>query len=336
MSDETADSSNSPEWADVLTDLILSLLATTSKFTSNILISGFRQICHLLTDTGLQSLIDAINPSNDQQLFADVDASDDEDLDEEENEAKDSHESDACHTESSDDDDDDHELNDSQEVDEKFRNEVLAALGPAAQNDDDEVGSRLDSNQVSHISSRIRNRFIYQTMKCFKSTKVWPMFSEPSFQTKRSLWKNNNRFSSFERGFYLLLHSTTSRRLYSIYRCLELIEILLKHQSITLNEVFQLIDPMIALVKSSQSPKQCQQLNKAINVISQMTKIKDLENSSLDTELLKSKFDNLVALMSKTSHTQLQSALHSLIIWIVSHFCWDLTLSDSIEIFRSL
>ena len=141
INEESSLSSDAPEWADVLTDLILSTLTTTSRFTANILSSGFRHICHLITNTGLQSLIHAINPSNDQQLFDDADGSDDDDeeIDEQEDEADQNQESEA-----SDESESDEEVEDAnQEIDEKFRNEVITALGPAAQNDDDEVGSHL-------------------------------------------------------------------------------------------------------------------------------------------------------------------------------------------------
>jgi hypothetical protein len=126
-SDEESDSS-SPVWSDVLTDLILSMLATSSKFTKNLLMSSFKYICNEITGVGIQRLIDAIIPSEANKLFnEESDSDNDSDVDE----LNDKSESES---DSSEEEEDENAV-----IDEKFRNDITNALGPAAQNDDDEV-----------------------------------------------------------------------------------------------------------------------------------------------------------------------------------------------------
>lgn len=97
--------------------------------------SSFKHICCHITNAGIQRLIDAINPSNDNKLFGP-----NEDSDEEEGEESDGEEEnqDLDKSESESDSDSEDE-NQNVEIDEKFRNDVINSLGPAAHNDDDEV-----------------------------------------------------------------------------------------------------------------------------------------------------------------------------------------------------
>jgi DNA polymerase phi len=126
-SEEAAD--DAPLWADVLIDLILSLLTKNSKLTKNMLLSSFKHICGHITNAGVQYLVDAINPSNDNKLFGGIE---DSDVDDEEMDAEE--ESDKSESESESEDEEP-----TGEVDENFRNDVINALGAAAENDDDEV-----------------------------------------------------------------------------------------------------------------------------------------------------------------------------------------------------
>jgi hypothetical protein len=131
------DNDSAPVWADVLTDLILSMLTTSSKLTKNVLFSCFKHICNHITVIGLQRLVNAIIPSNDKLFNDENDGSDsDNESDIEEDIEKSESESES----------ESEEDNQSSEVDEKFRNDVINALGPAAQNDDDEV-----SIQILHL-----------------------------------------------------------------------------------------------------------------------------------------------------------------------------------------
>ena len=134
INEESVEEDSGPVWSDVLTDLILSMLTTTSKLTKNVLFSCFKQICTQITNTGIQHLVDAIIPSNDNKLFAGNEDSDEED-EEVEDEEREGNEGDS----ESDSDSEDENENKNQEIDEKFRNDVIVALGPAAYNDDDEV-----------------------------------------------------------------------------------------------------------------------------------------------------------------------------------------------------
>ena len=143
--EEVNEEDSGPVWADVLTDIILSMLTTTSKLMKNVLLSCFKHICTQITNTGILRLIDAIIPSNDNKLFDGNEDSDEEEDEEAEDENEDNEESESGS--------DSEEENQNTEIDEKFRNDVINALGPAAHNDEDEVFQYFIFEMISYLNA---------------------------------------------------------------------------------------------------------------------------------------------------------------------------------------
>ncbi len=108
-------------------------------------------------------------------------------------------------------------------------------------------------------------------------------------------------------------------------RCLELIQLYLNHKEIGIAHVLQLIQPIVSVAKSSSNqPKQNQLSSKAIQLVIQLSKLKDFKtiDKSIPLEDIKQVLDYLLSILMKTSHLELQKALYSLINWTVSAFDW--------------
>jgi hypothetical protein len=90
-----------------------------------------------------------------------------------------------------------------------------------------------------------------------------------------------------------------------------------------MNYVFQLIQPIVNVAKSSsQQSKQTQMASKSIQLIIQLSKLKDYKtiDTTIPLEDIKQILDFLFSILIKTSHLELQRALYSLSIWTVSTF----------------
>ncbi|KAH9409690.1 Myb-binding protein 1A [Tyrophagus putrescentiae] len=140
-----------PLWADVLTDLLLSLLASKSKYTKNVIVSAFKHLAPFISAVGLQTLTEALL-NRDAFQTDDSDAEDDEEMDEEDADAKgkddaeeDEQDDDDEGEESEESDEDLEDDNDEARVDEQFKLDVIKALGSAVENDGDSDDAVSDS-----------------------------------------------------------------------------------------------------------------------------------------------------------------------------------------------
>ncbi|CAG2161742.1 unnamed protein product [Oppiella nova] len=271
---------DAPLWADVLIDLILSLLTKNSKLTKNMLLSSFKHICGHITNAGVQYLVDAINPSNDNKLFGGIE---DSDVDDEEMDAEE--ESDKSESESESEDEEP-----TGEVDENFRNDVINALGAAAENDDDEESVYLSDSEMFQFDDTLA--------AVFKS----------KYSDKKEANEKQNSILMFR------------------IRCLELLQIYLNSKSVNMDQILQLIQPIVSVAKSPFQPSKQNQLgSKAIQLMVQITKIKDKTDDSLEVKDLKEVLEFLVTILNKSNHLELQKALNSLFIWTEIGFkLWDI------------
>ena len=102
-------------------------------------------------------------------------------------------------------------------------------------------------------------------------------------------------------------------------RCLELLQIYLNSKSVNMDQILQLIQPIVSVAKSPFQPSKQNQLgSKAIQLMVQITKIKDKTDDSLEVKDLKEVLEFLVTILNKSNHLELQKALNSLFIWTVS------------------
>ncbi|CAG2108933.1 unnamed protein product, partial [Medioppia subpectinata] len=222
-------------------------------------------ICGHITNSGVNYLVDAINPSNDNKLFdGNIDSDEGEDEEEDEEEENKSE---------SDSESESEEENQTGEVDEKFRNDVINALGAAAENDDEEESIYLSDSEMFQIDETLA--------AVFKS----------KFANKKELNEKQNSILMFRT------------------RCLELIQIYLNSKSVNMDQIVRLIQPIVSVAKSSYQPsKQNQLSSKAVQLIIQISKIKDKTDESLVVNDLKQLLDN---------YLELQRALNSLFIWTI-------------------
>lgn len=149
LSEENTSDDSSPVWADVLTDIILSILTMkNTRLSRPVLVSIYKFVSPNITRIGLQRLIDGILPSKESKLFDESDSSDSEEEEEDEEEKEGEGSEDNEESSESDSDVED-QIDDNAEVDVKFRNDVMSALGSAAQQSDDEV--YIDVILVLHV-----------------------------------------------------------------------------------------------------------------------------------------------------------------------------------------
>lgn len=132
-------SKNGPVWADVLTDLFLSLLATKSKHTKNVIYTAFRHVSPFLTLAGVDSLTGAV---------LNTDAFDMQDSDEEMEDEEQGDEPMEEDSSSSEDDLIEQDEEEEVEVDEQFKNDIIRTLGNAAAAGDDSDEPVSDSEMM--------------------------------------------------------------------------------------------------------------------------------------------------------------------------------------------
>merc|ERR1719458_819847 len=125
-------SEEEPGWVEVVTEILLSILASNNRLLRGVVGSVFSVICPQMNEAAMLSLLNVIRKKS--QADADEDEEDDEDEsedEEDENEADEENGGSEAEDSSSDDDDDDLEegLGDAVEVPEDLKKKLGDALG---------------------------------------------------------------------------------------------------------------------------------------------------------------------------------------------------------------
>ena len=95
----------------------------------------------------------------------------------------------------------------------------------------------------------------------------------------------------------------------------------MSHKDVDLDKVFVFIEPIVSVAKSSSLPSKQNPLSeKSIQLIQQITKIRDIGDNSLEVKDFEHILDHLLTILSKTNPSGLQKALIGLIIWNVRLF----------------
>ncbi len=278
-----------PLWADVLTDLLLSLLASKSKYTKNVIVSAFKHLAPFISAVGLQTLTEALL-NRDAFQTDDSDAEDDEEMDEEDADAKgkddaeeDEQDDDDEGEESEESDEDLEDDNDEARVDEQFKLDVIKALGSAVENDGDSDDAVSDSEM-------------------FKIDESLAEVFRKKFGDKKRANEQQNMMQTLK------------------FRILELIQIVVEQkQDLSLELTLDLVSSVLLVAKSHYAIKNVAYItNKCINIFEKLTSKKRFEQEeSLNEQVCQNVLDQLMEMQRKCAHSQLQKSLVSLTCWLM-------------------
>ncbi|XP_017493635.1 PREDICTED: myb-binding protein 1A-like, partial [Rhagoletis zephyria] len=255
-----------PLWADVLTDLLLSLLASKSKYTKNVIVSAFKHLAPFISAVGLQTLTEALL-NRDAFQTDDSDAEDDEEMDEEDADAKgkddaeeDEQDDDDEGEESEESDEDLEDDNDEARVDEQFKLDVIKALGSAVENDGDSDDAVSDSEM-------------------FKIDESLAQVFRKKFGDKKRANEQQNMMQTLK------------------FRILELIQIVVEQkQDLSLELTLDLVSSVLLVAKSHYAIKNVAYItNKCINIFEKLTSKKRFEQEeSLNEQVVQHVLDQLM------------------------------------------
>lgn len=284
-----ARSTDEPLWADVLTDLLLSLLTTKSKYTKNVIVSAFRHVAPFISSVGLQSLTEAVL---NKDAFKTDDSDDEMDDEEEEvgkvngNKAEEDVDDDEAGEEESEDEDEDLvDAEDGAGVDEQFKLDVIKALGSAVENADDSDDAVSDS-EMFKIDDSLAEVF------------------RKKFGEKKRANEQQNMIQTFK------------------FRVLELIQIVVEQKAdMSLNLTLDVLSSVLLVAKSHYAIKNVAFItNKCINIFEKLTSKKKFEDGeeALNEEVCRNVLSQLMEMQHKCVHSELQKSLVSLTSWLMS------------------
>ncbi|XP_077995887.1 myb-binding protein 1A-like protein [Glandiceps talaboti] len=169
-----------PEWIEVVTEILLSLLAQSSRLLRVVVDSVFKIICPHLTKEALQLLLDVLDPNKSKEAESNVrirrdsesDEDDDDDEDMEDDEEGEEENGDGLVNGNHDNDEDEDEEEESEDggegdegdlVDEEFRRKMMAALGvtpeeEAGSSSDDDLSDSEMFKMDDMLSNMLRDR----------------------------------------------------------------------------------------------------------------------------------------------------------------------------------
>ena len=281
-----SDQAGEPLWADVLTDLLLSLLATKSKYTKNVIISAFKHISPFVSSVGMQSLTEAIlNKDAFNAAESDDDIEDEEmELGEEETENGDKEESDEIESDSESDDDDDLMDVDDGQVDEQFKMNVIKALGNAIDKDDEDVDSDgMSDSEMFKIDDSLAEVF------------------RQKYGEKKRENERQNMIQTFK------------------HRVLEFILIVVEHKEMSLALTLEVLSSVLVATKSHYAIKNMSSFtHKCIQIFGLIVKKRFSAEESLDEASCRKVLGQLIDFQHKCSQSDLQKSLVLLTSWLLA------------------
>lgn len=281
-----SETSEEPEWIEVVVDLLLSLLSQNKHVLRQVVGSVMTVLSPHINDNALQAIVDVINPPKEgsdeenDEMEVDENGIDEESESDEEEEDENDESVEDENVESGEESEDENvegeeseeeDVKDTSEVDEEFRNRVMAAMGKHAATDkDDDQDSinldDLDDEDLAKMDEALSN--IFKSICKKKSAGVR---------------KKEQRDALAEMHFKV--------------RALDMIDIYLSHNP-KLAHVLFLIQPIIAAME--EAIKRKDQIPLQNRLVSTLKKITNLKKLPIDESL------------SSESYLQM---LHSLIEW---------------------
>lgn len=293
-----------PAWADVLTELLLSQLASKSKYMKNIITMTFKQIVTHLTPVGVGTLIDAIG--NEKGVF-DAEDDDDEEEDEEMEEANGDvdmngdDDGEAEDEEDEDEEEDDEEEEDNEDiaddetevVDEQFKKDVHKALGKAAMKSVDQDGDEDDDEDDDDVSDS-------EMFKLDKS--LAEIFRAKFGNTKKAKAERDGLMQTF------------------MVNVLDLIGIVLDfHKHLSVELLAELTQAVMELTRVNQALKVRQKLTaKCCTVLGRISKYKtDDDAQKISSPTARALFLALINFLRKNIKPEVSKALMHTSKWLV-------------------
>ncbi|GBM38043.1 DNA polymerase V [Araneus ventricosus] len=255
-----------PSWVSVVVDILLSLLSRNSHHLRCVVTTVFPLLCPFITKEALQLILDVINPAQtDEPMMVDEEVESDV----------------AFESGSSSEDESDPE----QDNDDKFRAEVKEALGPAAEESDDE-SIVLSDTEMFKLDEALGKAF------------------------KKRIQAGHTQQNEEEKT---LLDFRV--------RCLDLIAIYLKSEP-PMDLVLHCIQPVLSAYEDGHKGKHhVHLLHKAVSTLQTLEKIKKFQNSdNVEKSQLKEQLELLVTKCQKETNLTVAQKLYSLCVFMVLCF----------------
>lgn len=277
--EDPSKTSDEPFWSDVLLELFISLI-TKSKSMFNIIIASFKHIIPFISEIGIKGLIEAFM-NNEAVQFSDSDEDEDEDEADNDDEQKNGEENDD--NDLSDESDEPIEIDDDENVDENFKNNVLQALGHAA---DNETQNDNDSDCLSDS-------------EMFKLDESLAEVFRQKFGAKTQATERLNLLASFK------------------VRILEMISLLLQNSSI--DNKFFILTNVINFLRSNYNVKSMSPVtSRCIKLLTQFTKNPYKNEASISKDTIEQLLSITLEFQYKCHNSQLQKGLIIFTGWITS------------------
>ncbi|XP_035289498.1 myb-binding protein 1A-like protein [Anguilla anguilla] len=243
-----------PQWAEVMVDILLSLLSQPSRFVRQVCRTVFAGICPHVTQRALGAILDVLDPHKDEEDSSvmvtdekdegkkrkrgqrEEDEEDDQEEDEEEMESSDQDSDDDDNEEEDDKDDEaleeDEDAEEEEEVDQNFRLELMKVLqgqGALATEGDDSEDDELDDETMMKLDGSISALFAEQKKR---------------IQAKKDEKERFRKEKALVRDFKI--------------KVLDLVEVFLSKQSDS-PLVLGIVEPLLSIIESGMSSETNQQ-----------------------------------------------------------------------------
>ncbi|CAB1316566.1 unnamed protein product [Coregonus sp. 'balchen'] len=156
-----------PHWAEVVVDILLSLLSQPSRHIRHVCRTVFSNICPHVTARALTAILDVLDPDKDEEDSAVV-VTDDKDSDKIKKDKKKKGEEDEDDEEEMEEEGEDEAMEEGGEVDQNFRIELMKVLqnqGALATDEDGSDDDELDDEAMMKLDSSIAALFLEQKKK---------------------------------------------------------------------------------------------------------------------------------------------------------------------------
>ncbi|KAM4620699.1 myb-binding protein 1A-like protein [Polymixia lowei] len=161
-----------PHWAEVVVDILLSLLSQPSRHIRHVCKTVFTSICPHITATALTAILDVLDPDKDEEESAVV-VTDDKDSDKAKKQAEEEQDEEEMEEEESDDDSDEGDededaMEEEGEVDQNFRLDLMKVLqkqNALATEEDDSDAEDMDDEAMMKLDKSLAALFSEQKKK---------------------------------------------------------------------------------------------------------------------------------------------------------------------------
>ncbi|KAF6038725.1 MYBBP1A [Bugula neritina] len=239
-----------PEWCEVITEVLISLMSKSSHLLRTVSTSVFTKILPMCNTASIQLILDVFQSEDDEfdadreevMMEEDVTSPDETDVSET---AGDGGEDSSTSSDESDDEDEEEQ---GEEVDENMRATLQAALGPAAITDADQEDDDLSDSEMFKLDDALCAAF------------------------RGMMSKNKNSPAEVEKRRQII---------YFKLRCLDLVEVIVKH-STDGEHLMELVVPLLTITEASYKEKEMKEIGKkAQTLYNHLTSLKKIPTATV-------------------------------------------------------